>query len=412
MVCAIWINLSVVSCCCNSFGARDVYLSWRFPRYATVSRVSRPQFKVVNSWIDTASLGSWISWSSKTLPESWHNEPPQLSEVKNRFLGTERSHFFPMPKRYYDDYSDMYLKNNSQTARKQHMSGRRHINNKVEYWQRLIREKGLTPPIYPPPPGMVLPMPKLAASNPAPTVTPGLAKFGMPGMALPLPGLAALPGLMPGLKVGVPGAQWPVGQNWESMTWAACHPSLCQDVINSIYWVTFDILFSPKAIWINFENWQTRILQRDIIQYTPFSIVFRKFYSPCEHGWGWWVASGSYPWIWHVQGPAHASGKISSSVCNWDFHFCSPMALVPRWCLNQILTPFTWFRCDDPSVLCDLRPQREQENDSNADVTSMFDCRGVESHQMLRNQAELPNKKVLRNKSCHTLSQCPEVLER
>lgn len=113
-----------------------------------------------------------------------------------------------MPKRYYDDYSDMYLKNNSQTARKQHMSGRRHINNKVEYWQRLIREKGLTPPIYPPPPGMVLPMPKLAAStHSTPTVTPGLAKLGM---ALPLPGLAALPGLMPGLKVagvpGVPGA--------------------------------------------------------------------------------------------------------------------------------------------------------------------------------------------------------------
>lgn len=133
--------------------------------------------------------------------------PLSCQKSRTGFLGTERSQFFPMPKRYYDDYSDMYLKNNSQTARKQHMSGRRHINNKVEYWQRLIREKGLTPPIYPPPPGMVLPMPKLAASNPAPTVTPGLAKFGMPGMALPLPGLAALPGLMPGLKVGVPGAQ-------------------------------------------------------------------------------------------------------------------------------------------------------------------------------------------------------------
>mmetsp|Transcript_44727 Transcript_44727/g.71106 ORF Transcript_44727/g.71106 Transcript_44727/m.71106 type:complete len:119 (-) Transcript_44727:180-536(-) len=98
-----------------------------------------------------------------------------------------------MPKRFYDDYSDMYLKNNSQTARKQHMSGRRHINNKVEYWQRLIREKGLTPPIYPPPPGMVLPMPKLPAAGQA--ATPGVAKLSG--------GIAGLPGLMPGL--GLPG---------------------------------------------------------------------------------------------------------------------------------------------------------------------------------------------------------------
>ncbi|CAE7429712.1 unnamed protein product [Symbiodinium necroappetens] len=81
-----------------------------------------------------------------------------------------------MPKRFYDDYSDMYLKNSSLQGRKQHMSGRRHINNKIEYWQMLIREKGLTPPIYPPPPGMVLPMPKLAAAaNPT---APALAKLG------------------------------------------------------------------------------------------------------------------------------------------------------------------------------------------------------------------------------------------
>ena len=79
-----------------------------------------------------------------------------------------------------DDYSDMYLKNSSLQGRKQHMSGRRHINNKIEYWQMLIREKGLTPPIYPPPPGMVLPMPKLAAAaNPT---APALAKLGgVPG---------------------------------------------------------------------------------------------------------------------------------------------------------------------------------------------------------------------------------------
>lgn len=100
-----------------------------------------------------------------------------------------------MPKRFYDDYSDMYLKNSSQTGRKSHMSGRRHINNKIEYWQMLIREKGLTPPIYPPPPGMMLPMPKL------PTANAPLAKLG------PLPGLAAglLPGLLPAKIPQLPG---------------------------------------------------------------------------------------------------------------------------------------------------------------------------------------------------------------
>eukprot|EP00438_Fugacium_kawagutii_P011343 Skav220223 [mRNA] locus=scaffold749:125677:126063:- [translate_table: standard] len=113
-----------------------------------------------------------------------------------------------MPKRFYDDYSDMYLKNNSTTARKQHMSGRRHINNKVEYWQRLIREKGLTPPIYPPPPGMVLPMPKLPAANPSVAklaAVPGMAGLpglpgGLPGALPGLPGLPAMPGLpLPGM---------------------------------------------------------------------------------------------------------------------------------------------------------------------------------------------------------------------
>ena len=115
-----------------------------------------------------------------------------------------------MPKRYYDDYSDMYLKNNSTTARKQHMSGRRHINNKVEYWQRLIREKGLTPPIYPPPPGMVLPMPKLAAAQTPLAKLAAVPGMGLPGLGLPgmMPGLG-LPPTLPGLAMpkaaGVPG---------------------------------------------------------------------------------------------------------------------------------------------------------------------------------------------------------------
>ncbi|CAE7423745.1 unnamed protein product, partial [Symbiodinium pilosum] len=125
-------------------------------------------------------------------------------------LGREGSKGFPaMPKRFYDDYSDMYLKNSSLAGRKQHMSGRRHINNKIEYWQMLIREKGLTPPIYPPPPGMVLPMPRMAANPPVggPAGLPKLGALpGMPGLPGMLPGLG-LSGLMPGLpgNLGLPG---------------------------------------------------------------------------------------------------------------------------------------------------------------------------------------------------------------
>merc|ERR1712107_326138 len=72
-----------------------------------------------------------------------------------------------MPK-FYCEYCDLYLTHSGVAGRRQHLTGRRHINNKIEYYQTLIREKGLTPPIYPPPPGMVLPMPKLpAAAKPA-----------------------------------------------------------------------------------------------------------------------------------------------------------------------------------------------------------------------------------------------------
>mmetsp|Transcript_42355 Transcript_42355/g.92268 ORF Transcript_42355/g.92268 Transcript_42355/m.92268 type:complete len:131 (+) Transcript_42355:120-512(+) len=94
-----------------------------------------------------------------------------------------------MPK-FYCEYCDMYLTHSGKAGRYQHLTGRRHINNKIEYYQTLIREKGLTPPIYAPPPGMVLPMPKL---GPPPAMHMG----GFPG----LPGL---PG-MPQFRGGFPG---------------------------------------------------------------------------------------------------------------------------------------------------------------------------------------------------------------
>eukprot|EP00434_Breviolum_minutum_P031989 symbB.v1.2.028290.t1/scaffold2987.1/size129848/12 len=116
-----------------------------------------------------------------------------------------------MPK-FYCEYCDMFLTHSGLTGRRQHLTGRRHINNKIEFYQMLIREKGLTPPIYPPPPGMVLPMPKLpAAATPKPAATAGLPGIGLPGMlpTMPkLPGVPALPGIglpgMPGLLPGMP----------------------------------------------------------------------------------------------------------------------------------------------------------------------------------------------------------------
>ena len=69
---------------------------------------------------------------------------------------------------------------------------------RIEYYQMLIREKGLTPPIYPPPPGMVLPMPKLPAATapkPAAATLPGL---GLPGMLPTMPKLPGVPAFQHG----------------------------------------------------------------------------------------------------------------------------------------------------------------------------------------------------------------------
>eukprot|EP00449_Zooxanthella_nutricula_P007926 CAMPEP_0198502954 /NCGR_PEP_ID=MMETSP1462-20131121/9619_1 /TAXON_ID=1333877 /ORGANISM="Brandtodinium nutriculum, Strain RCC3387" /LENGTH=126 /DNA_ID=CAMNT_0044232059 /DNA_START=90 /DNA_END=467 /DNA_ORIENTATION=+ len=122
-----------------------------------------------------------------------------------------------MPK-FYCEYCDLYLTHSGLSGRRQHLTGRRHINNKIEYYQMLIREKGLTPPIYPPPPGMVLPMPKLPGAGPPgvpglPGMPPGM-RPGLPGMPTGLPGLGGLPGMpklpgMPGMPTGLPGLAMP-----------------------------------------------------------------------------------------------------------------------------------------------------------------------------------------------------------
>eukprot|EP00922_Rhytidocystis_sp_ex-Travisia-forbesii_P071127 GHVS01106140.1.p2 GENE.GHVS01106140.1~~GHVS01106140.1.p2 ORF type:complete len:131 (-),score=20.50 GHVS01106140.1:23-415(-) len=49
-----------------------------------------------------------------------------------------------MPK-YYCEYCDIYLTHSSPAGRRQHNSGRKHINMKVEYYQNLLREGGMFP---------------------------------------------------------------------------------------------------------------------------------------------------------------------------------------------------------------------------------------------------------------------------
>ncbi len=54
--------------------------------------------------------------------------------------------------RFYCEYCDVYLKSGSHACRKEHNFGRKHINNKIDYYQSVISAKKLTPPLYEPPP--------------------------------------------------------------------------------------------------------------------------------------------------------------------------------------------------------------------------------------------------------------------
>ncbi|CDJ39324.1 U1 small nuclear ribonucleoprotein, putative [Eimeria tenella] len=52
-----------------------------------------------------------------------------------------------MPK-FYCEYCDIYLTHSSPAGRRQHASGRRHINQKVEYFQNLLRESTFQAPAF------------------------------------------------------------------------------------------------------------------------------------------------------------------------------------------------------------------------------------------------------------------------
>eukprot|EP00918_Siedleckia_nematoides_P040881 GHVU01088755.1.p2 GENE.GHVU01088755.1~~GHVU01088755.1.p2 ORF type:complete len:147 (-),score=15.70 GHVU01088755.1:70-453(-) len=50
-----------------------------------------------------------------------------------------------MPK-YFCDYCDIYLTHSSPAGRRQHNYGRKHVNNKIEYYANLVREPTFVPP--------------------------------------------------------------------------------------------------------------------------------------------------------------------------------------------------------------------------------------------------------------------------
>lgn len=46
-----------------------------------------------------------------------------------------------MPKKFYCEYCDVYLKNSSRVTRNEHNKGRRHVSNKVQYYKKIIDEQ-------------------------------------------------------------------------------------------------------------------------------------------------------------------------------------------------------------------------------------------------------------------------------
>ncbi|KAK1444992.1 U1 small nuclear ribonucleoprotein C like protein [Babesia gibsoni] len=72
-----------------------------------------------------------------------------------------------MPK-FYCEYCGIYLTHSSPAGRKQHNLGRKHINAKVDYYQKLVRERFFQPPHF------------ATSSSPTPGAFPPIAQAGMP----------------------------------------------------------------------------------------------------------------------------------------------------------------------------------------------------------------------------------------
>ena len=53
--------------------------------------------------------------------------------------------------KYYCEYCDVHLNHSTTGSRRNHYEGRKHVVAKVEYWQNLMREMQLNPPVYKPP---------------------------------------------------------------------------------------------------------------------------------------------------------------------------------------------------------------------------------------------------------------------
>lgn len=92
-----------------------------------------------------------------------------------------------MPK-YYCDYCDIYLAHSSIGGRRQHTIGRKHIQNKIDYYQKVVRDRpGMMPMpgMMPGPMGMAPPMPGMPGMDPA----QALAAFQAmrQGLAPPMP---------------------------------------------------------------------------------------------------------------------------------------------------------------------------------------------------------------------------------
>jgi len=49
-----------------------------------------------------------------------------------------------MPK-FHCDYCDISLAHSSMTGRRQHNAGRKHIQNKIDFYQKVMRDQGLAP---------------------------------------------------------------------------------------------------------------------------------------------------------------------------------------------------------------------------------------------------------------------------